>query len=147
MKCAYAIIENQDLREKYLQRRLANNQQEISTLGMLATKVAYENGSEWLNELKNVLEKNITYIESELHQKTKIKVMKPQGTYLIWLDFSEYQLEDKVLDEKLAEEAGVILNKGISFGKAGQAHARLNAAAPFSLTEEASKRLVETFKI
>ncbi len=43
--------------------------------------------------------------------------MKPQGTYLIWLDFSEYQLEDKVLDEKLAEEAGVILNKGISFGK------------------------------
>lgn len=57
VKCAYAIIENQDLREKYLQRRLANNQQEISTLGMLATKVAYENGSEWLNELKNVLEK------------------------------------------------------------------------------------------
>ena len=147
VKCAYAIIENQDLREKYLQRRLANNQQEISTLGMLATKVAYENGSEWLNELKNVLEKNITYIESELHQKTKIKVMKPQGTYLIWLDFSEYQLEDKVLDEKLAEEAGVILNKGISFGKAGQTHARLNAAAPFSLIEEASKRLVETFKI
>lgn len=145
VKCAYAIIENQDLREKYLQRRLANNQQEISTLGMLATKVAYENGSEWLNELKNVLEKNITYIESELHQKTKIKVMKPQGTYLIWLDFSEYQLEDKVLDEK--KEAGVILNKGISFGKAGQAHARLNAAAPFSLIEEASKRLVETFKI
>lgn len=119
VKCAYAIIENQDLREKYLQRRLANNQQEISTLGMLATKVAYENGSEWLNELKNVLEKNITYIESELHQKTKIKVIKPQGTYLIWLDFSEYQLEDKVLDEKLAEEAAVILNKGISFGKAG----------------------------
>lgn len=73
MKCAYAIIENQDLREKYLQRRLANNQQEISTLGMLATKVAYENGSEWLNELKNVLEKNITYIESELHQKQKSK--------------------------------------------------------------------------
>ena len=92
VKCAYAIIENQDLREKYLQRRLANNQQEISTLGMLATKVAYENGSEWLNELKNVLEKNITYIESELHQKTKIKVMKPQGTYLIWLDFSEFNL-------------------------------------------------------
>lgn len=46
VKCAYAIIENQDLREKHLQRRLANNQQEISTLGMLATKVAYENGSE-----------------------------------------------------------------------------------------------------
>ena len=51
------------------------------------------------------------------------------------------------MDEKLAEEAGVFLNTGISFGKAGQAHARLNAAAPFSLTEEASKRLVETFKI
>ena len=147
VKCAYAIIENQDLREKYLQRRLANNQQEIITLGMLATKVAYENGSEWLNELKNVLEKNITYIESELHQKTKIKVMKPQGTYLIWLDFSDYKLNDKELDKKLSEEAEVILNKGASFGQAGQAHARLNAAAPFSLIEEATKRLVETFAI
>lgn len=61
VKCAYAIIENQDLREKYLQRRLANNQQEISTLGMLATKVAYENGSEWLNELKMCLKKYHLY--------------------------------------------------------------------------------------
>lgn len=92
VKCAYAIIENKNLREKYLQRRLMNNQQEISSLGMLATQVAYNKGAQWLSELKEVLEKNITYVESELHQKTKIKVMKPQGTYLIWLDFSDYKL-------------------------------------------------------
>ena len=73
--------------------------------------------------------------------------MKPQGTYLIWLDFSDYKLNDKELDKKLSEEAEVILNKGASFGQAGQAHARLNAAAPFSLIEEATKRLVETFAI
>ena len=147
VKCAYAIIENKNLREKYLQRRLMNNQQEISSLGMLATQVANNKGAQWLSELKEVLEKNITYVESELHQKTKIKVMKPQGTYLIWLDFSDYKLNDKELDKKLSEEAEVILNKGASFGQAGQAHARLNAAAPFSLIEEATKRLVETFAI
>ncbi len=73
MKCAYAIIENQDLREKYLQRRLANNQQEISTLGMLATKVAYENGSEWLNELKNVLEKISLILSQNFIKKQKSK--------------------------------------------------------------------------
>lgn len=73
VKCAYAIIENQDLREKYLQRRLANNQQEISTLGMLATKVAYENGSEWLNELKNVLEKILLILSQNFIKKQKSK--------------------------------------------------------------------------
>ena len=145
VKCAYAIIENQDLREKYLQRRLANNQQEISTLGMLATKVAYENGNEWLNELKNVLEKNITYIESELHQKTKIKVMKPQGTYLVWLDFSAYDLTDETLQELLRNEAKVILNRGLDFGEEGSLHARLNVAMPKSLLQEVCQRIVTTF--
>ena len=147
VKCAYAIIENEALREKYLQRRLMNNQHEISSLGLLTTQVALDKGEQWLSELKEVLEKNIEHIYSELSQKTKIKVMKPQGTYLIWLDFSAYQLTDKDLDDKLSEEAQVILNKGISFGKAGKAHARLNAAAPFSLITEATQRLVKTFGI
>ena len=52
-----------------------------------------------------------------------------------------------IRNEENGEETETVLFEGISFGKAGQAHARLNAAAPFSLIEEASKRLVETFKV
>lgn len=144
-KCAYAIIENKDLREKFLKQRLKNSQQEINSLGMLLTEVAFKKGKQWLSELKEVLEMNINYVCSELETKTKIKVMKPQGTYLIWLDFSDYGFDDNGLKDKLEKEAKLILNSGISFGQEGEKHARMNVAAPFNLIEEAVQRLVETF--
>lgn len=145
VKCSFAIIENPELRDQYLEQRLANNQHEISTLGMLATEAALTHGHEWLQELKEVLEKNVTYILDELTEKTKIKVMKPQGTYLIWLDFSAYELSDEALQEKLLNDSQLILNSGSSFGLEGAGHARLNVAAPFTVIEEATKRLVKTF--
>ncbi|AYG00972.1 MalY/PatB family protein [Lactococcus allomyrinae] len=144
-KCSFAIIENKDLREKFMAKRLSNNQHEINTLGMMTTQAALTNGAEWLSELKEVLENNINYILSVLTEKTKIKVMKPQGTYLIWLDFSEYSLTEAELQEKLHNQAKVILNKGNSFGIEGTLHARLNAAAPFEIIKEATERIVKTF--
>ncbi|MCL2114357.1 MAG: pyridoxal phosphate-dependent aminotransferase [Streptococcaceae bacterium] len=144
-KCSFAIIENKDLREKFMAKRLSNNQHEINTLGMMTTQAALTNGAEWLSELKEVLENNVNYILSVLTEKTKIKVMKPQGTYLIWLDFSEYPLTETELQEKLHDQAKVILNKGNSFGSEGTLHARLNAAAPFEIIKEATERIVKAF--
>ena len=68
-------------------RQLANNQHEISGLGYLATEAAYRYGKDWLEELKQVFEDHINYVVDLFGKETKIKVMKPQGTYLIWLDF------------------------------------------------------------
>lgn len=146
VKCAYAIIENETLRRKFLNQRTANNQGEVSTLGMLATTTAYQYGGEWLTQLKQVLEQNVQYVKRELTEKTKIKVMPPEATYLIWLDFSAYQLGDEALKSKLSQKAKVILNEGKSFGKEGENHARFNAAAPFSIIEEATQRLVKAFE-
>ena len=81
----------------------------------------------------------------ELQEKTKIRVMKPQGTYLLWLDFSAYPYSDDELHAKFHDQAKLILNRGTDFGKEGNLHARLNVAAPFTLIEEITKRLVETF--
>lgn len=53
-------------------------------------------------------------------ENTKIKVMKPEGTYLVWLDFSAYGIEQPQLDEKLQKEAKVVLNDGAHFGKRRQ---------------------------
>lgn len=145
-KCSFALIEDEVLREAYLKQRLANNQHEINGLGLLMTETAFQEGEQWLEALKPVIEKNIDYIYAELSQKTKIKVMKPQGTYLIWLDFSAYALSDHALHEKLLHEAKVILNEGISFGKGGASHARLNVAAPFSVIQDASQRICDAFK-
>ena len=73
----------------------------------------------------------------------RVRVMKPQGTYLIWLDFSDYGLTDDQLFQLLREEAKVVLNRGSDFGQEGKGHARLNVAAPETMVEEICSRIAE----
>ena len=144
-KNSYAIIENPKLRLAFQKRQLANNQHEISGLGYLATETAYRYGEDWLTELKELIEKHINYVVDVFGKETKIKVMKPQGTYLIWLDFSAYDLTDEKLQELLRNESKVILNRGLDFGEEGSLHARLNVAMPTSVLEEVCQRILTTF--
>ena len=144
-KNSYAIIENPKLRLAFQKRQLANNQHEISGLGYLATETAYRYGEDWLTELKELIEKHINYVVDVFGKETKIKVMKPQGTYLIWLDFSAYDISDEELRKLLRDEAKVILNRGLDFGEEGAFHARLNVAMPTSILEEVCQRIIATF--
>ena len=144
-KNSYAIIENPKLRVAFQKRQLANNQHEISGLGYLATETAYRYGEDWLTELKELIEKHINYVVDVFGKETKIKVMKPQGTYLIWLDFSAYDISDEELRKVLRDEAKVILNRGLDFGEEGALHARLNVAMPTSILEEVCQRIISTF--
>ncbi|WP_049509399.1 MalY/PatB family protein [Streptococcus pseudopneumoniae] len=144
-KNSYAIIENPKLRLAFQKRQLANNQHEISGLGYLATETAYRYGEDWLTELKELIEKHINYVVDVFGKETKIKVMKPQGTYLIWLDFSAYDICDEELRSLLRDEAKVILNRGLDFGEEGALHARLNVAMPTSVLEEVCQRIIATF--
>lgn len=145
-KNSFAIIENPSLRKKFTQQQLANNQHEIPTVGLITTEVALRQGREWLEELKEVLEENISYTIDYLRQHTKIKVMKPQSTYLIWLDFSAYNLTNEEIQEKLIKEAKVVLNDGLSFGKGGKYHARFNTATPLATVKEACRRIASVFR-
>lgn len=144
-KNSYAIIENPKLRLAFQKRQLANNQHEISGLGYLATEAAYRYGEDWLTELKELIEKHIDYVVDVFGKETKIKVMKPQGTYLIWLDFSAYDISDEELRKLLRDQAKVILNRGLDFGEEGALHARLNVAMPTSILEEVCQRIIATF--
>ena len=144
-KNSYAIIENPKLRLAFQKRQLANNQHEISGLGYLATEAAYRYGEDWLTELKELIEKHINYVVDVFGKETKIKVMKPQGTYLIWLDFSAYDISDEELRRLLRDEAKVILNPGLDYGEEGSLHARLNVAMPTSILEEVCQRIISTF--
>ena len=144
-KNSYAIIENDALRKSFQAQQLRNNQHEISALGFIATEVAYLNGKGWLEDLKEVLEENIDYTVEVLRDQTDIGVMKPQGTYLLWLDFSAYDLSEEELHARLHDQAKVILNKGTDFGVEGKQHARLNVAAPKTLVQEIVARIVTAF--
>ena len=143
-KNSYAVIENPSLRQKFQKRQLANNQHEISGLGFLATEAAYRHGKPWLTELKAVLEENIDFVVDYFAKEApRLRVMKPQGTYLVWLDFSDYGLTDDQLFHLLREEAKVVLNRGSDFGQEGKGHARLNTAAPKTLIREICRRIAE----
>ena len=143
-KNSYAVIENPSLRQKFQKRQLANNQHEISGLGFLATEAAYRYGKAWLTELKVVLEENIDFVVDYFAKEAPhLRVMKPQGTYLVWLDFSDYGLTDDQLFHLLREEAKVVLNRGSDFGQEGKGHARLNTAAPKAMIKEICRRIAE----
>ena len=157
-KNSFTIIENEDLRKSFKQKQLANNQNEIPTIGLITTQAAFTYGQPWLEELKTVLETNIDLLTKELSEKTNIEVMKPEGTYLVWLDFSAYDLTDDRLQDfsaydqdhnelgrLLKEEAKVVLNNGITFGSEGEKHFRFNVATPTKVVAEGVKRLVSVF--
>lgn len=144
-KNSFAIIENPALRKKFTHRQLTNNQHEIPTVGLITTETAFTYGKPWLEELKAVLEANICFAVDYLTQHTKIQVMKPEGTYLIWLDFSPYELSHEEIHEKLQKEAKVVLNDGKTFGKEGTCHARFNTAAPLATIQEACQRIARVF--
>lgn len=144
-KNSFAIIQNEKLRRKFKRTQLANNQHEVPTIGMITTEAAFTYGKPWLEELKAVIEANINYVVDYLTEKTKIKVMKPEGTYLIWLDFSAYGIQQPEIDEKLQKEGKVVLNDGAHFGKEGKNFARLNVATPFETVKEACQRIASVF--
>lgn len=144
-KNSFVLIENPSLRKKFQDRQLVNNQHEVPTVGLIATEVALTQGKAWLEELKTVLEQNIDYAIQYLTTHTAIRAMKPEGTYLIWLDFSAYGLSNEEIQEKLLTEAKVVLNDGATFGQEGTCHARFNIAAPFSVVEEACERIAGVF--
>ena len=144
-KNSFTIIENEDLRKSFKQKQLANNQHEIPTIGLITTQAALTYGQPWLEELKTVFETNIDLLTKELSEKTDIKVMKPEGTYLVWLDFSAYDQDHNELGRLLKEEAKVVLNDGITFGSEGEKHFRFNVATPTTVVAEGVKRLVSVF--
>ena len=144
-KNSFAIIENPSLRKAFTKQQLANNQHEIPTVGLIATEVVLRHGKAWLDQLKEVLEENINYTVEFLTEHSQIKAMKPQGTYLVWLDFSAYGLSNEQIQEKLIKEAKVVLNDGLSFGKEGKCHARFNTATPLETVKEACQRIVAVF--
>jgi cystathionine beta-lyase len=143
-KNSVVFIEDDKLRTAFKNQQLANNQHEISSLGMIATQVAYSQGFPYLLQLKKVLEGNVNFVVDYFAKYApRVKVMKPQGTYLIWLDFNDYHFTDSELATLLKTQAKVLLNAGISFGDNGSGFMRINIASPSEIVYEAVGRIIK----
>ena len=114
--------------------------------GTAALEAAYTHGDEWLTQLMKYLQDNYTYLEQFFRENLpEVKVMKPEATYLIWLDFSAFGLTDEKLNQKLIN-AGVGLNRGVQFGKQGGGFMRMNIGCPRSVLQEALVRIKKSFQ-
>ncbi|MBO1305308.1 pyridoxal phosphate-dependent aminotransferase [Enterococcus sp. 669A] len=142
IKNSVAFAKNPKLHQLLERKQAENFQQEINTFGLVGMEAAYRTGEEWLNELLVYLQKNIettfTFFEEHL---PKAKIMKPEGTYLLWIDFSAYGLTDEELENRLVHEGKVVLNTGISYGPGGQQHMRLNVACSNATLLEGLNRI------
>lgn len=146
IKNSMVFIENPDLRKKFIAAQQRNQQYEINTFGLIGTEAAYANGDLWLNDLIDYVSENIKIVASFLStQLPNVKMMSPEGTYLIWLDFTAFNLSDQQIQQRLIHKGKVVLNPGISFGPAGTQHMRLNVACPQETLIEGLSRIKRAF--
>lgn len=95
--------------------------------GTIALEAAYTKGDDWLEQLLGYLWNNYKTLELFFEKYLpKAKVMKPEATFLAWIDFSEYGMTDKELFNFTVEKAKVGLNSGAKFGNGGENWLRLN---------------------
>lgn len=136
------IIPNERLRTHY------NNMVESleidggNIFGAVALEAAYNYGEEWLEELLKYLEGNLNYLMDYFKERIpSIRPIRPEATYLVWLDCRELGLEGRDLMDFFVNEAKVGLNPGTRFGRSGSNFVRLNIGCPRSLLKEGLSRI------
>ena len=92
--------------------------------------------------MKAYVEKNLLFAEAFVRDRLPgVQMKKPEGTYLMWLDFSGTGIRPDELDDRIIHRARLWLDSGSIFGKAGEGFQRINAACPRSILREALERL------
>ncbi len=111
---------------------------------IVATEAAYNFGEEWLEELIKYLQGNINFLIEYINDNfPDVKVYKPQGTFLVWLDFTKLGMNKELLSHFIINKAKVALDDGYWFGKEGEGYLRINVACPRIILETGLKRIKE----
>lgn len=113
-----------------------------SLTGIVACQSAYESGDKWLIELKTYLQGNLAFIKEYITKHLpEIKLIEPEGTYLVWLDFRGLGLPDEEVESLIINKAKLWLDNGAMFGEEGSGFQRINMACPRAVLEEALSRI------
>ena len=141
------FIRNKELRRRFKDELSRTGCDEPNTLGLTGAKAAYEHGAAWLTELLAYLEENNTRTRTFLAQHLpKVTLIEPEGTYLLWLNFSAYGLSDEELNAKIIRDAHLWLDDGPIFGAGGSGFQRINIACPWSTLENGLEHLAKAFR-
>jgi len=139
LQCAFAIISNPELRHRFRSARQGLVPW-VNAMGLIGAQAAYREGQPWLDQLLPYLKANrdlvCDFVRRELPE---IRIAKPEGTYLAWLDCRALSLDNPY--EFFLKNARVALNDGRTFGTGGTGFVRLNFGCPRSILDEALQRM------
>jgi cystathionine beta-lyase len=141
------IIPNKRIREQFKSALQANGIFGVNPFGMVACRTAYDEGEEWLEQLKAYLHGNLAAMMDLFSGEIpRIPVIEPDGTYLVWFDCRSLGLDDGKLRELMLNKARVFLDEGYIFGAGGSGFERINIACPRSVLMEALWRIVKAIQ-
>lgn len=141
---ANIIIPDEKLRTAYRRANTAAGYSQGNLMGMEAVKAVYTKGDEWVKELVEYITGNMEYVREFVKTNfPKARFVEPEGTYLIWIDFSEYGFSDEELEHIMVEEAKLWLDCGIVFGPETAQFERFNIACPRATVVQAFEQLKE----
>lgn len=144
LQVANIIIPDKETREKFRHENMITGYSLGNAIGLEAAKSVYTKGDQWVDELVEYLEGNLAYVRDFLKDKLpNVKLIEPEGTYLLWLDFSEITDSHKELETLMVDKAHLWLDPGIIFGKETSLFERVNIACPRSILKQAMEQLYE----
>ena len=144
---AYVVISNPDMLKTYNRQVELNGTGHGNIMGYEALKAAYSSdGQIWLDQVLEYIGENIKLVKEYLGANIpKLTMVDPEGTYLLWLDFRAFGVDQPELIRMLTRDAGIALNDGQMFGSDGTGFFRMNVATPKSNVQEALERLKKVF--
>ncbi|ASA26210.1 MalY/PatB family protein [Paenibacillus donghaensis] len=141
LQTSYLVASNPELRVKFERKLKTLSLHMASFLAPEAVQAAYNEGEEWLDALLLHIDGNVNYaIDVLTRELPQVEVMRPQGTYLLWVDCTRLKLDSEGLKRLMYKEARVAFNEGSVFGTEGQGFLRINLACPRSILAEALER-------
>ncbi|MDP4119800.1 MAG: MalY/PatB family protein [Bacillota bacterium] len=144
LQTANIFIANNTLKQKFTKSIHATGFGGLSIFGLAACETAYRFGNEWLSQLKDYLYDNLCFAKEYLKRNLpNIRIIEPEGTYLLWLDFSGYDLEERHINDIIRQKARLWLDEGSLFGSEGKNFQRINIACPRKILKDALLRLKE----
>ena len=136
------FIPDRELRKHFRHEVDAAGISQLSALGLVAAKAAYEQGDEWYEQMMSYVGENIRYVKEYVKENLPgVTVIDGEGTYLMWLDFRGTGLNPEELDRRIIYEAKLWLDSGKIFGSTGAGFQRINVAAPKAILTECLERI------
>ncbi len=142
LQVANIIIPDKEMHRSFDRENEAAGYSQPNVLGMVACMSVYTKGEQWLDELLEYLKGNLDYVRDYLRENLpQVELIEPEGTYLIWLDFSKVVDNHKELEKIIVDKAKLWLDPGIIFGRETNLFERINIACPRSVLEQAMEQL------